>query len=342
MASPSQSHLGLDELDELAKEKKAPEPEPESESSQSDKEGDKSDKSEEEESEPSDKEGEKDASEDGGADEGGEEGKGKEVGCQQEGAPEQVEGDKEPEGEKEKEDASKDGGADEGGEKGKGKEVAAPAHMDEDEKEHAGGEEAEKVAHPQKDMSEGEGDKEGQEKEVTKKCQASTEGGSSKCAKFDPPAPSAQQPTQGSYAGEATQEPIYSIDELKKAISPFCLLYMDWAMPEEEIRKYLISFINDKRIPLQTLFNLFQTSIKLYNVGGGCRETNIWDYDPEAPREKIPMKHIFNDTDMTFDPEEIGGRISATYPGEKEDVEMGDSHSSSAGGLESGEEMGSE
>ncbi|KAH9012917.1 hypothetical protein EDB85DRAFT_2158623 [Lactarius pseudohatsudake] len=406
-----------DELDELAKENKAPESEPEPESPQSDKEGDKSDKSEEEESEPGDKEGEEgekascqpkdmeeeeeeeeekekeeaqqkeqvdeegdkepegekekeDASEDGGADEGGEKSKGKEevqvaqqkeqvdkegdkepegekekeVASEDGGADEggekskgkeevqvaqpkeQVgeEEDTEPEGEKEKENASEDGGTDEGGEKGKGKEVAAPAHMDEDEEEHAGGEEAEKVAHSQKDMSQGEGVKEGQEKEVTKKRQASTEEGSSKRAKFDPPAPSTQQPTQGSYAGEATQEPIYSIDELKKANSPFCLPYMDWAMPEEEIRKYLISFINDKRIPAQTLFNLFQASIKLYNVGGGSREKGIWDYDPDTPREQITIKHTFNDTDMTFDPDEIDGRISATYPGEEEDVEMED------------------
>ncbi|KAH9025411.1 hypothetical protein EDB84DRAFT_1564060 [Lactarius hengduanensis] len=273
-------------------------------------------------------EGEKEkevASEDGGADEGGEKSKGKEE-VQVAQPKEQVgeEEDTEPEGEKEKENASEDGGTDEGGEKGKGKEVAAPAHMDEDEEEHAGGEEAEKVAHSQKDMSQGEGDKEGQEKEVTKKRQASTEEGSSKRAKFDPPAPSTQQPTQGSYAGEATQEPIYSIDELKKANSPFCLPYMDWAMPEEEIRKYLISFINDKRIPAQTLFNLFQASIKLYNVGGGSRDKGIWDYDPDTPREQITIKHTFNDTDMTFDPDEIDGRISATYPGEEEDVEMED------------------
>ncbi|KAH9008966.1 hypothetical protein EDB84DRAFT_1571634 [Lactarius hengduanensis] len=289
-------------------------------------------------------EGEKEkevASEDGGADEGGEKSKGKEeaqVAQQKEQVDE--EGDKEPEGEKEKEVASEDGGADEGGEKGKGKEVAhqqegASEPMDEDEEEHAGGEEAEKVAHQQKDKSEGEGDKEGQDKEVTKKCPASTEeGGSSKRAKFDPPAPSAQQQTQGSYPGEATQEPIYSIDELKKAISPYCLPYMDWAMQEEEVREYLTSFINDKRIPTQTLFNLFQTSIKLYNVGGGSRKMGIWDHDSDAPGEELPIKnHIFNDTDMMFDPEEIGGRTSATYPSEKEDVEMRDLHSSSAGGF---------
>ena len=41
-----------------------------------------------------------------------------------------------------------------------------------------------------------------------------------------------------------------------------------------------------------------------------------------------------------FDPEEIGGRTSATYPSEKEDVEMRDLDRSSTGGSEGGEEMG--
>ncbi|KAH9023023.1 hypothetical protein EDB83DRAFT_2527341 [Lactarius deliciosus] len=251
--------------------------------------------------------------------------------------------DKEPEGEMEKEDKSEDGGADEGGEKGKGKEACqqegAREHMDEDEGEHAGGEEAEKGG---KKICLGvRVIKKGEEKEVAKKRPVSTEeGGSSKRAKFDPPAPSAQQQTQGSYAGEATQEPIYSIDELKKAESPHCIPYMDWSMPEEDIREYLTSFINDKRIPAQTLFNLFQTSIKLYNVGGGSRKWGIWDHDPEAPKENLTIEHTFNGTDMMFDPEEIGGRTSATYPSEKEDVEMRDLDRSSPGGSEGGEEMG--
>ncbi|KAH8976743.1 hypothetical protein EDB86DRAFT_3110825 [Lactarius hatsudake] len=322
------------EEDELAKENKASEPEPESD--QSDKEDDKSDKGGEEESEE-DEEGEKASCQPKDIEE-------EEEVHQKEQVDE--EGGKKPEGEMEKEDTSEDEGADEEGEKGKSKEVAcqqegAPEPMDEDKEEHAGGEEAEKVAQQQKDMSEGEGDKEGQEKEVTKKRPVSTEGGASKRAKFDPPAPSAQQQTQESYAGEATQEPIYSIDELKKAESPHCIPYMDWSMPEEDIREYLNSFINDKRIPAQTLFNLFQTSIKLYNVGGGSRKLGIWDYDPETPRENLTIEHIFNGTNMMFNPEEIGGRTSATYPSEKEDVEMRDLDSSSAGGLEGGEEMGS-
>ncbi|KAH8976411.1 hypothetical protein EDB86DRAFT_3112403 [Lactarius hatsudake] len=322
------------EEDELAKENKASEPEPESD--QSDKEDDKSDKGGEEESEE-DEEGEKASCQPKDIEE-------EEEVHQKEQVDE--EGGKKPEGEMEKEDTSEDEGADEEGEKGKSKEVAcqqegAPEPMDEDKEEHAGGKEAEKVAQQQKDMSEGEGDKEGQEKEVTKKRPVSTEGGASKRAKFDPPAPSAQQQTQESYAGEATQEPIYSIDELKKAESPHCIPYMDWSMPEEDIREYLNSFINDKRIPAQTLFNLFQTSIKLYNVGGGSRKLGIWDYDPETPRENLTIEHIFNGTNMMFNPEEIGGRTSATYPSEKEDVEMRDLDSSSAGGLEGGEEMGS-
>ncbi|KAI9431151.1 hypothetical protein H4582DRAFT_2085411 [Lactarius indigo] len=185
-------------------------------------------------------------------------------------------------------------------------------------------------------------DEEGKEKEVTKKRPALTqEEGSSKRAKPGHPsrAPSTEEQTQESYAGagDATQEPIYSIDALKKARSPHCIPYMDWSMPEEDIREYLTSFINDKRIPTQTLFNVFQTSIKLYNVGGGSRKMAVWDYDPETHGEDLKIKHVFNDTDMTFDPEEIGGKISATYP--TEDVEMRNPNSSSASGEESGEEM---
>lgn len=48
-------------------------------------------------------------------------------------------------------------------------------------------------------------------------------------------------------------------------------------MTEEELEKFMISFISDKAIPFATRFNLSQTMLKLYNAGGGNDLSSEWN-----------------------------------------------------------------
>ena len=69
------------------------------------------------------------------------------------------------------------------------------------------------------------------------------------------------------------------IDDLIAAKAPCCVPYMDEAMSPEETKAYIMSFVNDKRIPPYTLFNVFQMSLKAFNASGGTSDLSLLNYD---------------------------------------------------------------
>ena len=81
-------------------------------------------------------------------------------------------------------------------------------------------------------------------------------------------------------------------DELIAANSRHSIPYMDSAMDPQEIREYIHSFVDDGRIPSQTLFNLFQTTLRMFNAGGGLIKLNRWDV---APYEQGNLPRVFLD-----------------------------------------------
>jgi hypothetical protein len=56
---------------------------------------------------------------------------------------------------------------------------------------------------------------------------------------------------------------------------------MDPSMSDEEAKKYILSFINDERIPPKTHFNVFQTTLKLFNGGRGTVLDGHWNYQEQ-------------------------------------------------------------
>jgi hypothetical protein len=119
-----------------------------------------------------------------------------------------------------------------------------------------------------------------------------------------------------------------TMDDLKKAAFSCGIPYMAEDLSHEEMRKYIISFVDDKRIPSNVLFNLFQTTLKLFNTAGGTADSSIWD----SPRNNVieARKVVFNDVDMVcisyefslfflpilqgFNPSSIDAIASRTYP----------------------------
>ena len=85
-----------------------------------------------------------------------------------------------------------------------------------------------------------------------------------------------------------------SIDELKRAMSGSCIPYMAEGLSEEEIRRYIISFAEDKRIPSQTLFNVFQTTLKLFNTAGGTSQLSVWNSSSDFSTGEAAPEVIFN------------------------------------------------
>ena len=63
-------------------------------------------------------------------------------------------------------------------------------------------------------------------------------------------------------------------------------------MDPQEIRKYIHSFVDDGRIPSQTLFNLFQTTLRMLNTDEGLIKLNCWDV---APYEQGNLPRVFLD-----------------------------------------------
>jgi hypothetical protein len=71
---------------------------------------------------------------------------------------------------------------------------------------------------------------------------------------------------------------------------------MDPSMSEEEVRKYIHSFANDGRNPPSTVFNVFQTALKLFNGGGGSALNSHWNYPIAQDKEvQVDMPKIFMD-----------------------------------------------
>jgi hypothetical protein len=62
---------------------------------------------------------------------------------------------------------------------------------------------------------------------------------------------------------------------------------MDPSMSEEEVRKYIHSFANDGRNPPSTVFNVFQTALKLFNGGGGSALNSHWNYPSLNPLSSV-------------------------------------------------------
>ena len=80
------------------------------------------------------------------------------------------------------------------------------------------------------------------------------------------------------------------------ARSRHCISYIDSAMDPQEIREYIHSFVNDGRIPSQTLFNLFQTTLRIFYTGEGLIKLNCWYV---APYEQGNLPRVFLDDEDT-------------------------------------------
>ena len=86
------------------------------------------------------------------------------------------------------------------------------------------------------------------------------------------------------------------MDELLTARSRQCIPYMDPQMSPEEAKEYILSFVNDQRISPQMMFNLFQTTLKLFNAGGGLCDLSRWNL-PTHEQDNLP-KVVFDDVDI--------------------------------------------
>ncbi len=84
------------------------------------------------------------------------------------------------------------------------------------------------------------------------------------------------------------------IDELKRAMSSGCIPYMAEGLSDEEIRRYIISFAEDKRIPSQTLFNVFQTTLKLFNTAAGSSQLSVWNPSNDFSTGDAAPEVMFN------------------------------------------------
>ena len=90
-----------------------------------------------------------------------------------------------------------------------------------------------------------------------------------------------------------------SFDDLKLATSSRCVPYMDENLSDEDMRRYMMSFVNDKRIPSDTLFNIFQMTLKLFNTGGGTSPLGLWNHPSDsAPILEHAPTVLFNNQDM--------------------------------------------
>jgi hypothetical protein len=86
-----------------------------------------------------------------------------------------------------------------------------------------------------------------------------------------------------------------SLDELQRATSSRCVPYMADDLSDEELRRYITSFAEDKTIPRDTLFNVFQTTLKLFNTAGGTSKLSVWNTTPDTAMEATAYNTVFND-----------------------------------------------
>jgi hypothetical protein len=82
------------------------------------------------------------------------------------------------------------------------------------------------------------------------------------------------------------------MDRLLDASFSFSVPYMDVSMSHEDVKDYIVSFANDKRIPPTTVFNVFQTTLKLFNGGGGRAPLSRWNTEGEASMPKVLMDDV--------------------------------------------------
>jgi hypothetical protein len=69
-------------------------------------------------------------------------------------------------------------------------------------------------------------------------------------------------------------------------------------LSDEETREYMISFAKDKRIPNNTLFNIFQTALKLFNTAGGTSQLSVWNSPPGDALGMMAPSVVFGNEDM--------------------------------------------
>ena len=107
-------------------------------------------------------------------------------------------------------------------------------------------------------------------------------------------------------------------------------------MDPQEISEYIHSFVDDGRIPSQTLFNLFQTTLRMFYTGEGLIKLNRWYV---APYEQGNLPRVFLDDEdiaclkllgchcfclhVIVSPlTESEASTSRTYPTQEQDVKM--------------------
>ncbi|KAN0132275.1 hypothetical protein V8E53_010041, partial [Lactarius tabidus] len=140
------------------------------------------------------------------------------------------------------------------------KDVAAPENEEDNNPENENKSQSSTIS------SKGEGKK---DKDVSKKHQALVEqagAGSKKHPRLTSDVSREEQGDKGFKMTE-TQTTLPPINDLLLAKSSCCIPYMDPSMSDEEAKKCILSFINDERIPSKTCFNVFQTTLKLFNGG---------------------------------------------------------------------------